>query len=273
MKRRSLFLAVFFLSLLLAKGVLFGAEGKYRKNVKHTKTGEVFVDRIPQVAQRKNFCAPASVEMVLRYYNNRITQRLLGRTFETDKDKGTSTQELAKEFERGGLLKDFKFKALYRMTVQERAMLVSAYSRSGRLSGPAEKGKKGKNKKAKADNAASDDVFSKMDPDVAVAVFSKVRAPLQQKLADEIVRYTDAGQPLLWCVHMNFDPIERAQGGHMRIIVGYQKIGSAVTSVLYRDPWGKKPQIKKMPLVRATVMTMELLFIEPRGNAPTARTE
>ena len=65
--------------------------------------GEVIIQRIPSVSAKRNYCVPASVDMVLRYYDTRVGQRTLGKLFDSSKKNGTYSRNIVKEFGKGEL--------------------------------------------------------------------------------------------------------------------------------------------------------------------------
>jgi hypothetical protein len=73
----------------------------------------------------------------------------------------------------------------------------------------------------------------------------------------------DAGIPVLWGVRLGLLPepeIPQAEGGHMRLIVGYNL---KTQEILYSDSWGARHVLKRMPLANACTITTGLAVIEP----------
>ena len=76
-----------FLALVLP-GVLLGDKAlSYEKNVKTNRRGEIYISGIPQVSQKRNFCAPACISMVVRYFDNNLNQKKLAKLFMASKKK------------------------------------------------------------------------------------------------------------------------------------------------------------------------------------------
>ena len=68
----------------------------------------------------------------------------------------------------------------------------------------------------------------------------------------------------MWSVSMNFDPNDRMDGGHMRIITGYAREDGKITKVIYRDPWGGREILKRMSFNDALTITREIYVIVPK---------
>ena len=79
--------------------------------------GVVTIQRIPAIEQKRNFCLPASVEMILRYYGAKVNQRELGKIFNSSRKNGTSNN-IGKYFG-SGELENFKYTCLYTLSQQK----------------------------------------------------------------------------------------------------------------------------------------------------------
>ena len=231
-----------------------------KKNVEIKKSGSHIIRKIPSVKAKRNYCVPASMEMILRYYNVKINQKTLGNIFNSDKSKGTYTSEMMKNFS-SEKLKGFKIKKLYGMTVSESEELFKEYLSSSRLS-------KSKSKKFSKimENKDFADAINAMDPKIVFEVFPPVRTKLNKLFPELIKKYIDNGIPLLWSVIMNFDPDNRTDGFHMRIMAGYytDKSGS-ITEIVYLDPWSSNKNSEKVNINEATAMTMEFFAVLPEN--------
>ena len=94
--------------------------------------GEVIIQRIPSVSAKRNYCVPASVDMVLRYYDTRVGQRTLGKLFDSSKKNGTYSRNIVKEFGKGEL-SGFRCEIVYGMLQQELERLIELYTNSPEL--------------------------------------------------------------------------------------------------------------------------------------------
>lgn len=232
-----------------------GAED-YSRNVKKRKS-EVFIDRIPQVSQKRNFCCPASTSMIIRYFDGRISQNRLAKLFSTSRKQGTFSREMLEEFSKGRL-KDYEIRRVYCLTNNEAMKMLDAYNNAEKASGRKRKSRKNK------PIVLGPDMFTQMNPAVARRVFPAQRQNLAKLMEECFTNCIDRGIPILWAVTMNFDPNDRMDGGHMRIITGYAKENGRITKVLYRDPWGGREIIKRMNFNDALTITIELHVITPK---------
>ena len=85
-----------------------------------------------------------------------------------------------------------------------------------------------------------------MEPVVLKAMKLKLPAfrVFQRALHDQV----NAGIPLVWSVTLGIFPepdIPQAQGGHMRLIIGYN---DRTKEIIYTDSWGAGHECKHMPL-------------------------
>ena len=83
---------------------------------------------------------------------------------------------------------------------------------------------------------------------------------------DQIRQKIDAGIPIIWSVWLGIVPetpaLPQSSGGHMRLILGYDREGN----VLYSDSWGAGHERKKMRLEDALLITTGLRTLAPRAN-------
>lgn len=256
-----------------ASGVLFSAEENrdWMKNVKRAN-GEAIIENIPQVAQRGGYCVPSSIEMVLRYYGANYGSTRLGGIFRSMRGKGTHTNKVVQGFSKPPLENDFVLTPIYdlwdirpeRITLmaEERQLLIASYLEEEQQ----RKTRRGKIKKGKVRVSRNWDIetFDAMDPEIAKIAFKKSRANLCETLSEVVERYIDVGAPLSWGVFMNFDPNDKSDGGHWRVICGYNKVGDQIKEIIYRDSWGELCELKRVSLDDAATMTKELYVITPK---------
>jgi len=224
-----------------------------KKNVKIFRQTGVCIERIPQVNQRRNYCVPATVSMVLRYYDSRIPQKRLARLFETSGKKGTYMEDVEEAFNRGRLEK-FTIKPIYRLTVNEFDELEKTLLER--------RGKKRKRKRSVRVQSYEKRINA-MNPAEARKYFPAIRGEAAEKLRESLTGLVANGIPVLWCVEMRFDPEERANGGHMRLINGFirNKDSGRIDRIVYRDSWGGASRNKVMDFNDAVTMTTALWVI------------
>ncbi len=242
---------IFFFLALLALPLISGED--ITRNVKRVND-KVYVDKIPHVSQKRNFCAPAATSMVLRYYDAKFPQKKLAKLFDSSKRTGTSTGTLVAAFENDGI-PGFTIRYAYRLTKPEFNQLFDAYCASASKS------------KMRKFSQAGLRAFEVADPRIAVPVFAQNRRNLRELMLTLLKENIDNGIPMLWSVEMNLDPEDRIPGGHMRIINGYavNKKGE-IDRVIYRDPWGSGSGNKVMTLDNAVAMTYEILIVSPTAT-------
>lgn len=84
------------------------------------------------------------------------------------------------------------------------------------------------------------------------------------KLLKTVSDSIDQGYPILWGVELGTvkenPPIPQLAGGHMRLIIGYNKTDG---KVIYSDSWGAKHEFKYMLLKDAYLITKGIYTISP----------
>ena len=247
------------IAFLLLTAVALPAKEKqdFSGNVKvHQRDGSHVIENIPQVSQKKAFCAPASVSMVLRYYDTKINQKKLAKLFETTKE-GTRPDAILDVLGKGDF-SDFQPKVVYVLTVTEFNQTINAALANSKL-----KKKSRKKLERGTSSQAVNEVFALISKDVALESVFPARQDCSAKLKEAFAEYIDKGLPLLWSVFMCYDPEEQSDSGHMRLLVGYVKNGDEITHVIYRDPWGGKTKFKRMTFEEAVIMTHGVFAIIP----------
>ncbi|MBR2358451.1 MAG: C39 family peptidase [Lentisphaeria bacterium] len=236
------------------------------KKLKRDRGHEVCIEKIPHVKQRKNYCAPASCSMVLRYLDQRYNQKDLGKLFKSDRKKGTYVSEIYEAFQ----LPEFQAFALvpiYTLTNNELSAMQAFYSQAA-VNGQENPGKSKRSKKKKSRRRASGDGakdwWGTLDPDLARKVLPRCRTQLKERFVELCRQYIDAGIPVMWSVSMALDPHTPSPEGHMRVINGYVVKNGSVSHILYRDSWRGHAGGSEMTLDNAVAMTKVLFAIVPR---------
>jgi len=214
--------------------------------------GAVTIQRIPAIEQKRNFCLPASVEMILRYYGAKVNQKDLGKIFHSSRSSGTYS-DVGKYFG-SGKLADFKYTPLYTLSKDEYRSMIDTYQQY--LSASA---RKKFHKQLQNGKSAFDLINLRNCP----AEFIETRQPAVQAMQNACKKYIDQGYPLLWSVAMNFDPNDRDTGFHARIIAGYQEKDGVITEIIYLDSWYGRRKFKRMPFTAAVLQTTKIAVIEP----------
>ncbi|MEJ6717791.1 MAG: C39 family peptidase [Akkermansiaceae bacterium] len=231
------------------------------------KNGEVYIQNIPMVDQgQKGYCVVASVERVARYYGLDVDQHELAQIANTD-NNGTSGDGMEKAFKtltgklhvRTMKLMDYE----YSQVVKD----YKGYNREAKKRNQ-EVEKKGKGEKVKEFDIdlkreiilprgfwyqLDKDVFKVIKKDQAKYRFFK----------DKIENFVDEGVPICWTLYLGMFPekgLPQSYGGHMRLIVGYNK---EKEEILYTDSWGEGHGLKRMSMVEAWCMTMGVYAMVP----------
>ena len=253
--RRALLLAAL---CLLAAASARPLDESTRLHRVHRANRKVVVQRIPAIEAKRNFCVPASVEMVVRYHGGKVTQRDLGKIFDSSRQVGTNTAGMEKKFGTGPLA-GFACKGVYSMTVGELENVKKVYLESPDLS-PANRKRFLKRVGSKKGDLA---ILDASDPRIMFDIASQARPELFKQFPEILKQYIDQGYPLLWSVAMNLDPHDRNDGFHMRVICGYGVTDSGeISEVIYLDPWTGRRKYKDVSLAQATAMTVSLKVVQ-----------
>ena len=253
-------LRLFSLTIALLTAIVLTArplsEEKRLKRVEKKRNGEVVINYIPAISAQRDYCAPASVEMVLRYYGERIKQRKLGRIFNSSHKGGTYRENVLKGFA-DNELKEYECRKIYGITNQEIGNLVTLHNKHPELSNAAAK-------KYKSGIKNNRYILDILDPAIIKKVTPQARPEFTAKFPQILREYISKGYPLLWSMAMNLDPYDRTTGGHMRVICGFKEENNRITGVIFLDPWGSKRKFKRVTLEEAIMMTTGLMVIIPR---------
>jgi hypothetical protein len=225
-------------------------------HVKKTPEGDVYLDGVPMVDQgQKGYCAVASAERVVRYYGLDVDQHEMAQIANTSQ-MGTSMEEME------GALKSATGKLHVRTTRQfdldQRQFIadVKAYNQEAKKAGEKE-----------FDNERNVSIVNPMYfwQEAKPEIFRDIKTKQAgfDRFTGKIEEYVDQGIPLCWALQLGMfkeDGIPQSRGGHMRLILGYNK---KTKEILYSDSWGKGHEMKRMPAANAWCMTMALYTMAP----------
>lgn len=225
-------------------------------HVKKTSEGDVYIDGVPMVDQgQKGYCAVASAERVVRYYGLDVDQHEMAQIANTG-EMGTSMQEME------NALKSVTGKLHVRTTRQfdldERQFTadVKSYNQEAKKAGEKEFEYE---RKVSIVNPMY--FWQEVKPELFRDI--KVKQTGFERFTGKIQEYVDQGIPLCWALQLGMfkeDGIPQTRGGHMRLILGYNK---TTNDILYSDSWGKGHEMKRMPAANAWCMTMALYTMAP----------
>lgn len=194
------------------------------KNVRR-EGADVFIDNVPMVDQgAKGYCVVASVQRLFEYYGISCDMHQLGAIAGTTATGGTDTIEANRQL---GKI-DYLFKTHLKCV---------CISSNGRL------------------HELKDDRF--VGKPVADSKFFK-----------SIYDHIDDGIPLLWALQVGRFPENpplknQTSGGHMRMIIGYNKQKNLL---YFSDSWGAGHEKKSMNAQHARQATKSLFVMKPTIN-------
>lgn len=231
----------------------------FRARVKREPTGDVYVSDVPMVNQgKKGYCAAAVMERVLRYFGQNVDQHEMAQMANTSNKTGTTSQGMSAALQRMADELRVQLNVHLRFNDADFEKLIADYNRMAKAARKPEITLK---KHGDIDLA---DIYEKMDAALLRQVRLRREAGRQQFKAT-INKYVNTGCPLVWTVMVGkvpeTPPID-GQGGHMRLIIGYN---DRKDEVLYSDTWGARHELKRMPLADAWMITLDLYTIEPRN--------
>lgn len=252
--------------------------------VKDRASGDVFIDNVPMVDQgRKGYCAVASAARVYQYYGLDVDQHELAQIAGSGADTGTTLGEMVASLKKVTRHVHTKVLVLYEYPkglADKMPTNDSSYQDYDRMirnynSGLKEFARdiKNYNKIAKKqgkstfsddfdEGVVNRDVFSrKCDTDIYRQVMTKKSS--YSRFNNKIQSYIDQGIPVGWCLQLGMfkeENLPQSYGGHMRLIVGYNK---KTQELIYTDSWGDGHGKKRMPAADAFCMTSALLALPP----------
>ena len=236
------------------KDVLNGAEIKAM--VTEDDYGGVFVDGVPMVDQgQKGYCACATTARILNFYGRDIDQHDIAKMALSSGDGGTDPDELKKAITRITAKLRLNMKTVVRCPIgsmKDYYRLWTHIERTCKKEGiPIQKDPYGGRSVERSDLTQ---IFAKMsEKDSRYKTFFKgVKSGI------------DNGKPLAWALMLGMvieEDIPQAEGGHMRLIIGYNE---STEEIYYSDSWGKGHELKKMKAYEAYYTSMAVWEISPR---------
>ena len=234
---------------------------KAKSNVRKSPEGDVMIANVPMVDQgQKGYCAVAVSERVLRYFGYPIDEHELAQLAGSSGQNGTSIDSMMSTVRavgskcRLGYNEIVFFGGDYKAYVKE----LDKYNKAA---------------KAEKEPQLSMDRFlhgnsldvAAMQEAMRPQVIKRMRVKDGQykKFLESIKKQIDLGNPVFWGVTLGRYPepeIPQAKGGHMRLIIGYNK---QTHEILYSDSWGAGHECKRMPEDWAFAITDAAFFLRP----------
>lgn len=222
-------------------------------NVKKGDNGDVYIEGVPMVDQgQKGYCAVATTERVLRYYQIPVDQHEIAQASDASAN-GTNPMAMAEALRKLQSRFKYRLKEIAPYSPKEFQDTVRDYNRSARSA-----------KKEAIDlnqHFSMSSVYAAMDPEVLKT--AKNKPANVSKFMKHVHAFIDAGVPIMWGVTLGIfkeSDIPQSAGGHMRLIIGYNETEK---EILYSDSWGAGHELKRMPLDQAITITDGLYAIEP----------
>ena len=224
-----------------------------KKHIRTEENGDVYVGDVPMVDQGdKGYCAAAVMARVMGYYGLDFDMHQAAQIAGTKSTGGTGGANMI------DALKRISQKSSMRLVVIEEADYQRWIADYNRAAQSAHK------EKVKLEHDLGK-VFDVMDGDLVRQIRTKRSSELN-KFKNDIAKSTDLGMPLIWGVHIGFVKEEfllpQTKGGHMRMIIGYNK---NTGDVLYTDSWGPRHALKRLPLADAWTITTGVYAVRPNN--------
>jgi hypothetical protein len=246
-------------------------------------TGDVYIKNIPMVDQgKKGYCACASAARIYQYYGRTTDQHEIAQIAGSSALGGTSVAEMVGALKkvtselnsRVNILYEYP-KGLsepeldYREYMSGQKDMLRDFNSYQQLA---------KKTKAKSIPIPGEKPYSRLSSKEAAYVnfgyFTQECDPKVyrdvmmskssfSRFQSKIKEYIDQGIPIAWCLQLGLFPekgMEQANGGHMRLIIGYNE---KTKSIIYSDSWGDGHAKKTMDAGEAFSMTNVLLVLPP----------
>lgn len=225
------------------------------EHVKKTAEGDVYLDGVPMVDQgQKGYCAVASAERVVRYYGLDVDQHEMAQIANTS-EMGTSMGEMEAALKSATGKLHVKTTKHFDLDERQFNADVKAYNQEAKKAGEIEM-------KVEEGYVLNPMYFwQKAKPEIFREV--KIKQAGFDRFTGKIEEYINQGIPVCWALQLGMfkeEGLPQSQGGHMRLILGYNK---TTKDILYSDSWGKGHEMKRMPAANAWCMTMALYTMAP----------
>lgn len=222
------------------------------ERIKRLPTGDVYLDSVPMVDQEeKGYCALASAERVFRYYGIKFDQHELAQVSGSTKF-GTNPEELQDALHKLRAQFRVRVRDLVHWNSQDYVKFTEAYNRSARKFGA---------------KTCPPDYYLSTFRGLDATVLKETRAQFggYEKFKRNVTQSIGSGIPLLWGLELGVFPENgkqprQAEGGHMRLIIGYNE---KKDEIIFSDSWGAGHEIKRMNMRDAQAVTNGLYVIEP----------
>jgi hypothetical protein len=213
---------------------------------------------VPMVDQGdKGYCVVASCERMFRYLGIDCDQHELAQLAGSSASGGTSSKMMAEVLNKMEGRFKVRFRELISFNFADLTEDLNSYDKIA----------KRRDLKMIEINRyrypSLDDVFDRIDPTAWRE--AREKGSDYKRFSRDVKASIDRGVPLLWALRIGWYPegekIPQANGGHMRLIIGYN---DRTQEIIYSDSWGERHAFKKMAAKDGYAATTSLYSVEPR---------
>ena len=234
------------------------ARSDLRKELVREDNGDYVIKTVPMVDQgEKGYCAVASAERVMRYYGLDVNQHEMAEISNT-MSFGTSGKEMANALNAAAKKYHTRVLTLFEIDYSDKAGWREM-EKTGRDYNRA--AKKADKRHFKSDTIPIRLLLTYGDPEILKDV--RASGTKYERFKSTVAKYVDDGLPVLWALCLGVFPekgIPQTRGGHMRLIIGYNK---KTQEILYSDSWGAGHEVKRMKMDEAYTMTEGMWILQP----------
>lgn len=229
-----------------------------RERVERKPNGDVYLKDFPMVDQGdKGYCAAATAERILRYYNRDLDQHEVAQLANTSAEGGTSLDGMREALNRISRSAGVNSRSYFSIDYREYERILRRYNSTARSRRAGEL--------SLERNANLLHFFSQMSPEILFEARGSSSAD-RNRFERNVRNHIDAGAPIVWSMIVGLaeekPAIRPGVYGHMRIIIGYN---ARTDEILYTDSWGRGHEMKRMPLSQAWSVTVGYDSILPEG--------
>ena len=222
----------------------------------HSDSGDCRIIGIPMEMQSgRGFCAPATMVRVLKYYGIQADQAQLAKQADCTNDTGTDVETMLGIVAR--TCSDYKLgvETIIGFNYERYLKIIEEYNRLAHQENSPRLWYSG------GGSLDLSKTFLKAD----VGILHRTAKPKDlRRFSETIQKHIDANTPLIWGLVLGIvsepDMLPNTQGGHLRLIIGYN---DKMKQVIYSDPWGPNHAAKRMNLADAYAITMSLHALTP----------
>lgn len=234
----------------VAFALILAANGAQARVFK-SDNGDCRLVGIPMEMQiGRGFCAPATMVRVLKYYRIEADQRHLAEQADCTNDTGTDVETMLDIVARTCGDYGLSVKTHYGFDYNRYRKILDDYNKRARRHGA---------KRLWYTGGQPLDI-AKTFQNADIKILRETSTQAEIKTFEKTIQTNiDADTPLIWGLVLGIVPesdvLPYTKGGHLRLIIGYNR---ETQEILYSDPWGPRHEKKRMALADAFAITMSL---------------